>query len=149
MDCQLLGRHGDVSDYALIFETGDSVVIELERFAGEHDVGAASFFALGAFSSATLAYFAWESKEYEDLEVDEQVEVVSLSGNIGREGTRARLHLHAVLGRRDGSVVAGHLKDGVVRPTLELFLRSYPGILARVQDEESGLASIRPSGGPG
>lgn len=144
MDWQLLDRRKDGADYVLIFETGDTLMDPLERFAGDLDVRAGTILALGAFQNATLAYFAWESKEYEELIVDEQVEVVSLTGNIGREETDVRLHIHAVLGRRDGSVIGGHMMDAVVRPTLELFVRTYPTTLARVLDQESGLALIRP-----
>ena len=48
-------------------------------------------------------------------------EVLSLAGDIALEGRQPKLHLHAVLGRRDGSTVGGHLLTGVVRPTLEAF----------------------------
>ena len=145
MDWQTLGQHDDTKDYVLIFETGDTLMDELERFAEDRNVRAGTILALGAFQEASLAYFAWESKEYEELAVDEQVEVVSLTGNIGREDDDVRLHIHAVLGRRDGSVIAGHLMDAVVRPTLELFIRAYPTTLERAHDAESGLSLIRPS----
>jgi hypothetical protein len=37
---------------------------------------------------------------------------------VGDEGPT--LHLHAVLGKADGSVVGGHLIEAYVRPTLEV-----------------------------
>ena len=106
MDWQLLGRHEDGADYVLIFETGDPLMDGLERFAEDREVSAGTLFALGAFRNATLAYFAWESKDYEELVVDEQVEVVSLTGDIGREDGKVSLHVHAVLGKRNGNRVA-------------------------------------------
>lgn len=147
MNWQLLGTEDGTRHFVLVFAIDDSVMDPLRQFAREQDVRAASFVAIGALRRASLAYFAWDTKEYEDIAVDDQVEVVSLTGNIGREGDEVRVHAHCVLGRRDGSVVAGHLHDGVVRPTLELFLRVWPATLARAPDEESGLALIRPTGG--
>ena len=144
MEWQLLGEWDGTRDYTLVFETGDSVMDGLERFARDEDVRAASFFALGALRSATLAFFATDTRAYEDISVEEQVEVVSFSGNVGREDGEPRLHVHCVLGRRDGSTVAGHMQDGVVRPTLEVFLRAHDTTLERVPDQESGLALIRP-----
>lgn len=144
MDWQLLGEQNGTRDYTLVLETGDSVMDQMGRFVREEDVRAASFFALGALRSATLAYFATDTREYEDIVVEEQVEVVSLSGNVGREDGEPRLHVHCVLGRRDGSTVAGHMQDGVVRPTLEVFLRAHDAPLERVRDQESGLSLIRP-----
>ena len=131
--------------HALIFESDDEVVSTLEAFAEDQDVRGAHFTALGAFRSATLAYFDWETKEYRDIPVEEQVEVVSLVGDIGRkEDGSVVVHAHCVLGRRDGSTVAGHLMEAAVRPTLELFLQVAPTELSRRPDEESGLDLIRP-----
>ena len=64
--------------YALVMETGDDVVAELEAFAREHELIASRITAIGAFSRVTLGYFDWQKKAYERIEVDEQVEVLSL-----------------------------------------------------------------------
>lgn len=117
----------------------------LEAFADEVRLQGARLTALGAFRRATLAYFDWSSKAYEEIPVEEQVEVTSLVGDVGRteEGAVA-VHVHCVLGRRDGSALTGHLMDGEVRPTLELFLDEGEGELTRRPDDESGLELIRP-----
>jgi len=53
--------------------------------------------------------------------VREQVKVASLLGvSSGKDGPV--VHAHVVLGRRDGSALAGHLLAVRVRPTLELIL---------------------------
>lgn len=131
--------------YAIILSTGDEVSACLEAFAKEIDLQAASFKAIGAFKSARLAFFDWEAKSYIPIEVDEQVEVASLTGDvaIGPEGKPA-IHIHAVLGRRDGSAVAGHLQTAEVRPTLEIILTESPEYLRKKLDPEVGLALIKP-----
>jgi uncharacterized protein len=48
-----------------------------------------------------------------------------------------------VVGRSDGTTRGGHLKEGHVRPTLELVLTEYPRHLERKPDPASGLALIR------
>ena len=57
----------------------------------------------------------------------EQVEVASLIGDVALspEGQPA-LHAHVVLGRRDGSALAGHLGSAHVRPTLEVIRTDSP-----------------------
>ncbi len=131
-------------DLALIFDTGDELISSLEDFARRNDIKAARFTALGAFRRATLAYFDWEIKDYRDIPVREQAEVTSLVGDIGVHDGQVKVHAHGVLGRPDGSTLAGHVREGHVRPTLELFLTSYPGSeLTRVQDPESGLDLIK------
>lgn len=128
---------------ALIFDRGDSVVSTLAAFAKEHNVRAAHFTAIGAFESATLAYFEWEAKRYRDIPVKEQTEVLVLSGDIAWQDDKPVVHAHCVLGKRDGSTVGGHLKEATVRPTLELMLVQ-AGALRRVPDAASGLALIAP-----
>lgn len=141
MNAQLL--HDDVErTYAVVFDAGDEVTGGLLRFAHEHDLSAARLTALGAFREATLAFFNPETKEYEEIPVTEQTEVLNLTGNIARHDGAPKLHLHAVLGRRDGSTVGGHLMDAVVRPTLEVMLTETPATLTRQIDETSGLPLI-------
>jgi predicted DNA-binding protein with PD1-like motif len=71
--------------------------------------------------------------------------VVSLVGDValGEKG-EPKVHAHVVLGRSDGSALAGHLLEARVRPTLEVILVESPGHLQRKHDDESGLALIRP-----
>jgi uncharacterized protein len=52
------------------------------------------------------------------------------------------LHLHAVLGKPDGSVVVRHLIEAYVRPTLEVILIQPPSYLRKRTDPETGLALI-------
>ena len=93
----------------------------LAGFARQHNLAAAHFSAIGAFESATLGYFDWQKKDYLRNPVNEQVEVVSLLGDVAEsEKGGPKVHAHVVLGRRDGTVLAGHLLDGRVRPTLEV-----------------------------
>lgn len=129
--------------FALVFQRGDEVMSTLQRFAAEHGLTASRISAIGAFERATLAYFDWERKDYQRIPVDEQVEVLSMNGDVALDGDQPKVHLHAVLGRRDGSTVGGHLMEATVRPTLEVLLVESPGYLRRVHDPDSGLPLIR------
>lgn len=138
-----LGREGRGHTSALVFETDDEVMSALEAHARRTGMKAAHFTALGAFRSATLAYFDWNEKDYIEIPVDEQVEVTSLVGDIGVHDKEPVVHIHCVLGRADGSAITGHLLEAHVRPTLELFLTTYDDQLVRRMDDESGLPLIR------
>ena len=127
---------------ALIFEKGDDVVPILEQFAREHALSASRFSAIGALRTAVLGYFDWERKDYDRISVEEQVEVLSLTGDIALDGDQPKVHAHAVLGRRDGSTIGGHLLQATVRPTLEVLLVESPGYLRKTCNRETGLALI-------
>ncbi|MGH8667360.1 MAG: PPC domain-containing DNA-binding protein [Burkholderiales bacterium] len=142
MRTKVLGE-GESRTIALVFDSGDEVVSTLERFAQAQGLDAAHFTAIGAFSRATLGYFSWEKKEYLKIPVGEQVEVLTLAGDIALQEGKRKVHAHVVLGRRDGSTVGGHLLEAYVRPTLELMLTESPAHLKRAHDPETGLALIR------
>ncbi|HEY0848054.1 MAG TPA: PPC domain-containing DNA-binding protein [Noviherbaspirillum sp.] len=140
-------RHKIINDaqertHALIMEADDEVMSTLQGFCDTHQLTAARFTAIGAFRSAMLGYFDWSTKDYEKIPVDEQVEVLSLVGDVALHEGRPKLHVHVVLGKRDGSACGGHLLQAVVRPTLEILLVESPGYLKRTIDPESGLPLI-------
>ena len=144
MQSKLLDKSAGRATHAIILETGEDVLSSLKEFVDREEISAAQFSAIGALSDARLKFFDWEAKEYRTIPVDEQVEVASLIGDVALapDGSRA-LHIHAVLGRRDGSALAGHLGEAHVRPTLEIVLTESPEHLRKKHDPESGLALIR------
>jgi predicted DNA-binding protein with PD1-like motif len=128
--------------YAVVLDTGDEVIGELGKFVREQEVEAASLTAIGAFSRAVIGYFEWETKQYKKIPVDQQLEVLSLLGDVAVGDQGPTLHLHTVLGKADGSVVGGHLIEAYVRPTLEVILIQPPSYLRKRKDSETGLALI-------
>lgn len=120
-------------------DPGDEVMEELANFAKENGLSAARFTALGAFSGATLGFFDMVRKEYEKIPVEEQVEVLSLVGDIALYEGEPKLHAHVVVGRSDGTTRGGHLLEAHVQPTLEVILVESPEHLRRETDEETGL----------
>lgn len=143
MDARKLVHEAGRTDWCLVFDIDDEVVGTLETFAADHGIGAARFTAVGAFRRATLAYYSWQSRDYREIPVDQQVEVTALIGDIGVNEGEPAVHAHCVLGGPDGSAIAGHLLRGIVRPTLELFLTSWDTVLRREHDDESALPLIR------
>jgi predicted DNA-binding protein with PD1-like motif len=144
MQSTLLHHSQGQRTFALVFETGDEVMGTLKRFAERERISAAQITAIGAFSDAVLAYFDWDAKDYRDIPVNEQVEVASLIGDVALAPSgEPAVHIHLVLGRRDASALAGHLRKAHVRPTLEVVLTESPAHLRKRHDPESGLALIR------
>jgi predicted DNA-binding protein with PD1-like motif len=146
MQHKLLHEADGQRTFAVILASGDEVMSTLQAFAERERITAAQFTAIGALSDAMLMYFDWEKKDYLRIPVREQVEVASLIGDvaIAPSGGPA-LHAHVVLGRRDGTALAGHLGAAHVRPTLEVVLTEQPAHLRKVKDPQSGLALIQPA----
>jgi len=130
------------SGTVLVFDTGDELVSTLTAFAREHHIAAAHFTAIGAFSDAGIGYFDLQKKDYLKNQVNEQVEVVSLIGDIALDQGEPKVHAHVVVGTKNGAAMGGHLLEAHVRPTLELVLQESEEQLKRKFDPESGLALI-------
>ncbi len=118
----------------------------LNGFVAAERIGAAQLTAIGAFSDVVLMYFDWDKKDYSRIPVREQLEVASLIGDVaaGPDG-KPSLHVHLVVGKGDGSAMAGHLGEAHVRPTLEVIVTENPAHLRKVKDQTSGLPLIRPA----
>lgn len=129
-------------DWVLVFDTDDEVIETLLSFARQHELSASHFTGLGALRRATLGYFDWETKAYQRNPVEEQVEILVLSGFITESEQGPKVHCHVALGRSDGAAIGGHLLQGWVRPTLELVLSESPRTLRRREDPETGLPLI-------
>ena len=128
--------------FLLVFSTGDEIVAELGGFAKAQNVSSAYFTAIGGCMSVTLGFFDLEKKDYEKKVIDEQLEVMSLAGNIAVHADEPKIHSHIVIGRRDFTAHGGHLLAATVRPTLELFLTDLPGGIKRSLDAVTNLPLI-------
>ena len=73
-----LRRNVDTSEVAEEQDLSDEAVACLTRFAKEHKLSASQFTALGAFRDCVLGYFDWEKKDYMQIPIVEQVEVLVL-----------------------------------------------------------------------
>jgi len=143
MKFKLIHDHHGEKTYALIFDTGDEVASNLLEFAKQNRLGGSRFTAIGAFSDVTLGYYDLSKKDYKKIPVNEQVEVLSMIGDIALNEGEPKIHAHVVVGRSDAATLGGHLVEAHVRPTLEVMLVESPKHLQRRSDNESGLALIR------
>ena len=109
------------SSHMLFFEPGEEAIDGLAAFARDNDIEIAEFSAIGGFEGASLGFYNQETGGFDEIPYHEdQVEVLSMTGDItkeeGEEGPH--VHAHVVLGRRDGTTLGGHLLKGMISPIL-------------------------------
>jgi uncharacterized protein len=91
-----------------------------------------------------LGWLNWETKQYEQsVFLDEQVELLSLIGDVALKDVEPQVHAHAVVGKRDGTAHGGHLLQAHVRPTCELVLTESPAHLRKEFDPAAGIPLIK------
>jgi predicted DNA-binding protein with PD1-like motif len=144
MKTGLLHGHAGQRTFAIVLSDGDEAMASMSAFARAERITAAHFTAIGAFTRAVVAFFDRASREYRHTAIEEQVEVLSLVGDISLDGDAPKVHAHVVVAKADATAHGGHLVEGHVWPTLEIVLTETPAHLQRRFDAASGLALIDP-----
>lgn len=148
MKTQLLFEQAGLRTFAVVMDKGDEAFERLTAFANANRITGAGLSAIGACQAATLGYFDPQVNDYRSTHFDEQMEVLSLIGDIAVKHEQPALHAHLVLGRKDASVVGGHLQRLTVFPTLEVIVTETPRHLHKRVDPQTGLALIALGGAP-
>jgi predicted DNA-binding protein with PD1-like motif len=143
MRSKVVWQEAGARTIVLVLDPGEEAFRTISDFAATQAIEAASLTALGAFSAAKVGWFDFAKNVYDPIAVDEQCEALSLIGDIARgDDGKPSLHVHAVLGLRDGSTRGGHLLEATVKPTLEVTLVETPAHLRRRKRPELGIALI-------
>ena len=71
-------------------------------------------------------------------ELQEELEIVSLVGTLSPDGC----HIHISLADKEGNVIGGHLKEGIVYTTAEIVLAELDTVFFRKLDPETGYKEL-------
>jgi predicted DNA-binding protein with PD1-like motif len=145
MQAKLVKDTPEEKVYAVIFYKGDEVLSGLTDFAIQHKIEDSHFTAIGAVSGGTLGWLDPKNKIYHRISVAEQVEVLSLIGDVATFNGKPVVHMHAVLGKPNGNTIGGHVFELDVNPTLEVFVTVNATPLRKKPDDTSGMKLIDPT----
>lgn len=126
-------------DYLLRFDRGEEVFALLKNFCNEQKITAASFQAFGAVEEVTISYYDLATKTYLDQTFHEDLEIVSVLGNISVRQDAIVVHAHGSFSDRAMQVRGGHIKKMIISATCELTLQKFEGKIERKYDEGTGL----------
>jgi predicted DNA-binding protein with PD1-like motif len=126
--------------YAVIFAKGDEIMSGLTEFAVREKLVAGHFTAIGALKSAWFGWFDREQEAYRNIPIDQQVEMISLIGDVGVVNGAPQIHAHGAVGFPDGQLRGGHMLEAIVWPTLVLFFTAYRTPLIKTHDDETNLS---------
>lgn len=130
-------RLGDA--FLLRLDTGEEIVGTLGAFARAHSIDAGEVSGIGSAYGVVLGYFNRQANQYERRTVEEEVEIVSLLGNIALKEGAPFPHVHVTVSGRDYRPFSGHFFEGRTAATCELIIRPLPGYAQRTKDDATGL----------
>jgi predicted DNA-binding protein with PD1-like motif len=131
---------GGEKTYAVVFSKGDEILSGLTEFAGRENLTAGYFTAIGALQGARFGWFDRAQKAYRNIPITEQVELISLIGNVALVNGAPQIHAHCSVGFRDGQLRGGHLLEATAWPTVELFFTAFARSLVKKHDDETDLS---------
>jgi uncharacterized protein len=108
--------------FDLNFSPGDEIMSGLTDLVLERNITSGHITGLGGLSGALLAWGDPEVGAFKMIRVDEKCELISLLGHVAVRDGKPYVHLHAVVGFRDGSTKAGHVMEAHVAPLAEVSL---------------------------
>ncbi len=125
--------------YVLRLESGDDILQSLRQFATTKRFGASLLEGIGSLSRVKLGHYDFKTKQYRYETCQDDLEILNLSGNIATMDRKPLPHVHITLGRRDFSVIGGHLDEGSSANMVEIGLWKLPGKLVKAKDAQIGL----------
>jgi uncharacterized protein len=120
---------------------GEDLFPSLEAAARKHDVESGTvLWGIGMLQDFEIGFFA--PAGYEKSTIADRHELLALHGSIAMRGD-PKLHLHVALGRRDHTVIGGHLFRAKTAVVNEIQLSRFDGIrLNRRFNEATGLREL-------
>jgi predicted DNA-binding protein with PD1-like motif len=125
--------------FLLRIETGEEILPSVLEFARAHSIEAGVLSGLGAAYGVVLGYFDRRARDYVRMKVEEEVEIVSMQGNLALKEGQPYAHVHVTVSGRDFRALAGHLFEGRAGATCEVLVTPFPGTVRRIKDDRTGL----------
>lgn len=125
--------------YVLRLESGDDILQTLRQFATTKRLSSSLLEGIGSLNRVKLGHYNFKTKQYKYETFEDDLEILNLTGNIASMNRQPLPHVHVTLGRRDFSVIGGHLDEGSAANMVEIGVWKLPGKLLKAQDETLGL----------
>lgn len=113
--------------YLFRLPKGKDLLESLADFCHDNQVKCGIVHVVGSVSNATIAYFDQAKKKYDKKAINEEMELLSLTGNISIQDNRPTVHAHVMLSGKDYQVIGGHLLPGTKIFVCEAYIQELVG----------------------
>ena len=125
-------RHEDFI-HIIRLDPGEKIIESLTAYLADKQDEVPSGFlsAIGATSTCEIGWYSIPDDKYQTTVVDENCEIIGLLGNIAWVDGKPMIHAHITLGKEDYSLAGGHLVEGTVSVTCEIYIHKAPTPIGR------------------
>jgi predicted DNA-binding protein with PD1-like motif len=127
------------NNYLIRLERGDKIIEELSIIIDKENIKSAYFTGSGSVERCTTKFYSYNKKEYIEQNFHEEMEIISLTGNIALLKGKPIIHAYVALGDINMQVRGGRLHEGTVGASCEIILTLLDSPLERKFDEDTQL----------
>ncbi|MDR2847435.1 MAG: DNA-binding protein [Mycoplasmataceae bacterium] len=125
--------------FVIRLDQGDEILNSLTRVCTEQNIHCGSFHGLGAVNYVKIGLMDLKTKKYISKKMTGPMEIVNLVGNISVKDSAVYLHAHIAICDKSMQVFGGHLNEGMISLTGEIFVTKFKGDMQRKFDDQIGL----------
>lgn len=130
--------------YVVRIDKGEEIIASLQTLCEKENIQLASVSGIGAADRAVIGLYDVANRQYHKTELEGAMEITSLLGSVTRKDGAVYLHLHINLCDKNMRIIGGHLNECRIGATGEIIVRTIPGQVGRLLDEEvTGLNLFR------
>lgn len=134
MEYKLLG-----DTYAVRLNPGEEISECILSLCEKEKIAIGTVSGLGAVNKAVVGIYDTEKREFVPTELNSQMEICGLVGDITSSEGKPYLHLHGSFADGNANVFGGHIKSAVISVTAEIFVRVLQGEIRRKSSEQTGI----------
>lgn len=122
---------------------GEEIISSITDLCKKENIKAASINGIGATQSVEAGFYSFKKKKYCGYCFNQNMEILSLLGNISTKDDEPYLHLHIVVSNDEGEALGGHLTKAVISVTAEIFIDIIETHIGREADSLTGINLIK------
>ncbi len=129
--------------FVIRLDKNDKIIASIEKVCHKEEIKTGFISGIGALKNVEIGRYILTEKKFIKKRFEGEFEIVSLLGNITPfENNDINIHLHISLANEKFELFGGHLVEGEISATAEIFIYPENFDLKRVFDKDSGLNLI-------
>ncbi len=129
--------------HVLRLDPGEEIMESLAAYLQSAGIEGAAITGIGAVKESTIGYFDLHKREYRNLEIPGDMELVSFMGSLTWADGEPVIHAHVTLSGEDYIAKSGHLFSAVIAVTGEFWIQPTGMKIERALNERTGLKLIK------
>ncbi len=125
--------------FVLKLKRGEEIISSITELCKKENITAASVSGIGATQSVEAGFYSFKKKKYQGYCFNQNMEILSLLGNISTKDNEPYLHLHIVVSNDEGEALGGHLTKAIISVTAEIFIDVIEVKIDREPDSLTGI----------